>query len=244
MQKLKDLPVPLHFQLSEILQGEINSGKYTQGDLFATERSLMDRFSLSCTTVRRALQTLVQQGYLYRKVGKGTFVRRPQFVEPLGPLSSFFEDMAARGLKPTSDVLIMKVLKADPSIATKLQILEDEAVYYIKKLQRADGEPIAVFESYWLRDVGEIFRNHDLRVTPMFKIVEDELGIRLGEAEATIEAGMVGARDARLLGIAKGKPVLIMERVVYTWKGNRSMLPAIPTGAINTNILPEWSAIH
>lgn len=179
----------------------------------------MDRFSLSCTTVRRALQTLVQQGYLYRKVGKGTFVRRPQFVEPLGPLSSFFEAMEAGGLKPSSDVLVTKIVRARQSIAEKLKIPENEQIYLIKKVQRANGEPIAVHESYWLPEIGKGLSEYDLSQTSMFDIMENQLGIRLGDAEATVEAGAASSKEAQFLGIRKGRPVLIMERIVFTAEG-------------------------
>lgn len=210
---------PLHYQLSKKLQEEINFRKFKQGDLFTTEKSLMERFGVSSTTVRRALQDLVQKGYLYRRVGKGTFVRRPYFEESIGALSTFFEEMEARGLKPTSDILSVQIVDAEKSIAEKLQVKESESIYFIKKLLLADGEPIAILESYWPLYIGNFLVQYDLTTTGMFRIVENIMGIKLGEAEATIEAGSATASEAHLLGVQKGEPLLVMKRVVYSTDG-------------------------
>ncbi len=213
------IPAPLHYQLSKNLQEEINSGKYKQGDLFATEKSLMERFNVSSTTVRRALQDLVHKGYLYRRVGKGTFVRRPFIEEPLGLLSSFFEEMEAQGIKPSSDVLTLKAVKPDSQVAGKMQMKASERVFLIRKLMRANGEPMAVFESHWPLKIGEALARYDLTTTGIFSVVEDVLGIRLGEAEGTIEAAAPTREEARLLKISARTPVLVKKQVIYSADG-------------------------
>ena len=210
---------PLHYQLSKNLQDEIHSGKYKQGDLFATEKSLMERFNLSSTTVRRALQDLVQKGYLYRKVGKGTFVRRPQIEEPLAFLSSFFEEMETQGIKPSSDILALKAVGADSFISEKMQLENSERVYLIRKLMRANGEAIAVFESYWPLKIGEVLAKYDLNRVGIFSIVENVLGIILGEAEGTIQAASPTREEARLLNISQRTPVLVKKQVIYSSDG-------------------------
>jgi GntR family transcriptional regulator len=212
-------PAPLHYQLSRTLREEIHSGKFKQGDLFATEKILMDRFTVSSTTVRRALQDLVHQGYLYRKVGKGTFVRRPYIEEPLGLLSSFFEEMESQGIKPSSDVLSLKAVDADPFVSGKMDLEPAERVYLIRKLMRANGEAVAVFESYWPLKIGEALAKYDLTTVGIFSIVEDVLGVRLGEAEGTIEAAAPTREESRLLKIPPRTPVLIKRQVIYSSDG-------------------------
>lgn len=210
---------PLHSQLATMLRQKIQNEGYQQGDPFTTERDLMERYGLSCTTVRRALQTLVQEGYLFRKPGKGTFVRRPKFEEPLGLLSSFFEEMHARGMTPSSKVLVAEKCEADRDVAEKLQIQQGDWVYRIKKLQLANGEVIALFDSYWIQYIGERLAKQELAETGIFLIVEEQLGVQLGEAEATVEARNASAEEARLLGIPRGAAILIMEHVIYSMDG-------------------------
>ena len=163
--------IPLHQQLVENLQAEILSGKYSQGELFATEKSLVERYRISSTTVRRALQVLVQKGYLYRKAGKGTFIRRLQIEETLGPLWSFYEEMEVLGLKATTDLLAIEVQKANRFIAQKLQLTESDPIYRIKKLLRANDEPVAIFDSYWLFEIGQALSQQNLILSAISSIL-------------------------------------------------------------------------
>lgn len=212
--------LPLHVQISEMLEADIKSGSYKQGDLFATEKSLMDRFHVSSTTVRRVLNGLVQKGYLFRKAGKGTFVRRPFFEAPLGPLSSFIEEMEAQGITPSWDIICFKLRKdVDPLISDKLQISKNEGIYHLKKLMRADGSPIAVFESFWPPAYGEALKQFDLRVTGIFVIVENALGLNLGEAEGIIETRMPTPEERKLLNIKNDVPLLIKKQIIYATDG-------------------------
>jgi GntR family transcriptional regulator len=210
---------PLHYQLSKTLEEEIASGHFKQGDLFATERSLIERFGVSSTTVKRALQDLVQRGYLFRRTGRGTFVRRPSIEEPLGLLSSFYEEMQSQGIRPGSDVLAMKSVPADLFLSEKLQIAETTPVFLIRKLMRANDEPMAILESYWLPEIGQALTRYDLVNAGIFSIVEGELGIHLGEAETTIEAAAPTREEARLLLFPPRTPVLIKTQIIYTSDG-------------------------
>jgi len=218
---------PLHQQLVSNLQAKICSGNFKQGDFFGTEKSLMESCGVSSTTVRRALQVLTQLGYLYRKAGKGTFIRRLQIKETGGPLWSFYEEMKSLGLKPSSDLLSIEVQKANRFIAQKLQLGKSEPIYWIKKLLRANDQSIAILDSYWQLDVGKGLSQSNLNSTNLFSIVENELGIRLGEAEATIEVGAASPEEAQLLGILEKAPILVMQRIVYSVDGRPIFLSRV-----------------
>ncbi len=210
---------PYHLQISELLRKEIQSGGFSQGDPFTTERQLEERFGVSSITVRRAIQTLVQEGYLYRRVGKGTFVRRPKFEEPLGAVCGFFQETEALGLEPSAEVLAVEELPADPATAEKLGMEPEEPVFWLRRVLRIGEETVALSDSYFPRAIGAVLSNCDLETTPIFKAIEDHLGTRAHESETVIEAGAAGAKEAILLGVPKGSPVLVMERTVYAVDG-------------------------
>lgn len=212
--------IPLHRQLVSYLKEKIISGNFKRGDFIGTEKSLMETFGVSSTTIRRALQILSQEGYIFRKAGKGTFVRRVDFKEFGGPLLSFYEEMESLGLRPSSKVLKIEAKRASPLIAEKLNLSKSEKIYYIKKLLCANGEKIAILDSYWLFAVGERLSRYNLNSTNLLKILEYEVGISLGEAEGTIEARVATPEEARLLNIKKKSPVLIMQRTVFSLEGH------------------------
>jgi LacI family transcriptional regulator len=63
-------------QLVSVLRTAIEQGVYTAGQLIPSERELSNSKGLSRTTVRRAIQLLVEEGILYRVPGSGTYVGR------------------------------------------------------------------------------------------------------------------------------------------------------------------------
>ncbi|MFH1059857.1 MAG: GntR family transcriptional regulator [Pseudomonadota bacterium] len=210
--------VPLHYQLFKEIKAQILSGDYAQGDFLGTEKLLMDKYGVSCTTLRRALQHLVQSGYVYRKAGKGTFVRRVNVDNNSSPLYSFIEEMELLGMKPKTEVLAINTMKANDLIAKKLEVSKSSIVYTIKKLLKADSKPIAVWESFWQYDIGRRLAEHDLSLN-LFDTVENKLRITLGEADADFEAALATAEEATLIGVAENSPLLIMLRTNYSVDG-------------------------
>jgi GntR family transcriptional regulator len=214
----KDSFVPLHHQLFKEIETEIISGKLAQGDFLGTETSLMEKYGVSCTTLRRALQHLAQSGYVYRKAGKGTFVRRININNSSPPLYSFVEEMESRGLKPKTYLLVLKTMKPSNLTAKKLEVSKSNTVYYIKKLLEINARRVGIWDSYWQFDVGKRLSECDLDHN-LFDTVENNLGITLGEAEADFEAALATPEEAELIGIDEKSPMLVMWRTIYSLSG-------------------------
>jgi GntR family transcriptional regulator len=214
----KDSFVPLHYQLFKEIKTQIISGELTQGDFLGTETSLMEKYRVSCTTLRRALQHLAQSGYVYRKAGKGTFIRRVNINNNSSPLYSFIEEIESIGLKPRTYLLAITTMKSTNLIAKKLELSKLGTIYNIKKLLEINAKRVAVWDSYWQFDVGKRLSEYDLNHN-LFDTVENKLGITLGEAEADFEAALATPDEAKLIGIDEKSPMLIMLRTIYSVSG-------------------------
>lgn len=70
---------PLYIQLKNVLLDQIKSGIWKEKDQIPTELELMESYHLGRDTVRKAVSILVQEGYLIKRRGKGTFVAKTQF---------------------------------------------------------------------------------------------------------------------------------------------------------------------
>src|SRR5213594_1968991 len=79
------------------------------GQAIPSERRLSGELGVSRLTLRAALDELVREGYLVRRHGSGTFVSEPKIAQQL-TLTSFSEDMRARGMTPASRTLELKVV--------------------------------------------------------------------------------------------------------------------------------------
>ncbi len=205
-------PVPLHAQLKEILRKEIEQGNYT--GKIPSERELMERFSVSRTTVREAVSALAREGFLEKIHGKGTFVTKHKVNEWLGNIKSFTETIKSMGMKPGIKLLSQGV-ESNPEICKVLGIKE---YYAIERLRYADDEPVAIEKTCYPLEIGLKLAEHDLNKITLYELLES-IDIILYEAEQKITCTMPTREAAKLLGISPSASILAAERITTDPQG-------------------------
>jgi GntR family transcriptional regulator len=201
-----------------------------------SERELAARYGLSRMTARQAVEHLVSEGRLYRVQGKGTYVARPKIEMPLR-LSSFTEDMLARGLHPGSRELNRRVVRAGRTLAGSLQIGLDADVVVLERLRLADGVPMAIERCHVPAALAPGLVAADLTNRSLYAYLEQEHGIVLDAGEQLIEATVIDPADARILAIPATSAALLLTRrsssrgvpveyVVSTYRADRYQLRA------------------
>lgn len=210
-------PLPLYYQLRNVLLEQIESGSLVPGDTLPTERELIDRFGVSRITVRQALNSLMADGLLYRQRGLGTFVRRNRIEQELSSLTGFSEEMISRGLVPSARVISAEIVEADADVAAKLSIAPGQRVFRMVRLRLATGDPMALDLNYLPADIGERLLKEDL--TEALYSLFGRMGVELDWADQAIQAAPADELMAHHLGVKKGTPVLLMERVVSATDG-------------------------
>ncbi|MBE3571764.1 MAG: GntR family transcriptional regulator [Moorella humiferrea] len=214
----KNEPLPLHYQITNDLREAIKNGKWSVGDLFPTDKELMEKYGVSSTTVRRAVAQLVQEGWLERKPGKGTFVKKEHVEETLGRLTGFFEEMRRHGFTPSADVLDLRPVEITPRELEKtpgLSVFGNQKMFLVERLQKLNGKPVVYLRSYWPYEYGRRMAEFDLGKEALYEIATRELGLSLTRAEQTIAASVARKKEAQLLDVMVGFPVLVMERLAY-----------------------------
>ena len=109
-------PVPLHHQLRNTLQDQIDRGILRPGQQIPHERQYADHLGISLAPVRQALLELVRQGYLLRVRGKGTFVRDDKVIEKINLLGSFTDSLRSQGLAPSFTVICAEAKPPPPEV--------------------------------------------------------------------------------------------------------------------------------
>jgi len=211
--------VPLYIQIREALRDAILRGIYRVDDQIPPEDALAAQYGVSRMTARRAVMELVNEGLLVRYPGRGTFVGRPKLGRRSTRLTSYFEEMVARGLQPSSQVLSLGLVPASGKIASALEIPEGQSVIRVERLRFANDEPMTIHEAYIPYQLyPELLRRKDLGIQSLYVLYEQR-GFRLAKGRDRIEARLADARQAKLLGISCGSPILYTERITYTDDG-------------------------
>ncbi|MEV4171843.1 MULTISPECIES: GntR family transcriptional regulator [unclassified Nonomuraea] len=206
-----DSPVPKYFQLREILLDLIDSDELSIGAAIPSERELCQRFGLSRMTVRQAVDHLVSEGRLHRVPGKGTFVARPK-IELALQLTSFTDDMRARGMIPGSRDLDRRIVRASAHLAKELGIQPGEEVHFIERLRTADGEPLSIERAHIPVKLAPDLADYDLSDKSLYELLESRYGLVMDAGELTIDGGIADPSDADLLKLPRGGAVLLLQR--------------------------------
>src|ERR1700722_18191388 len=135
--------LPLYAQVESVIIGRISSGSLPPGTRLPSEDELIQEHAVSRTTIRAAIQSLVQQGLVEIHRGKGTFVTQPKITQELTQLTGFVEDMRALGREPTARVLDRRTMTANAAVAQHLHLSKGDKVVRIQRLRLADGVPLS-----------------------------------------------------------------------------------------------------
>lgn len=208
-------PVPAYFQIMQDLQQQILSGILKPDDRVPSETALAKIYGVSRMTARHALTELVNQGYLYRVYGKGTFVSRPKIERSYAPLTGFMEDMRERGLRPSSKLLSLEQVLPDPELRNKLKLPVNAKVYQITRLRYANAEPIVIQISRIPQYLCPGLEEVDLENNSLYFVLEKRYGIRLYRAVQRLEAAQANAEQAKLLEIPCRSPLLYVHRLSF-----------------------------
>jgi GntR family transcriptional regulator len=209
------VPIPRYHLLKETLRNEIKNNLYKQGELIPSEKELQERFKLSRTTIRRAIKELSDEGLLDPQPGRGTFVRKPKLSSSLRRLWGFHQEMSALGYVPSVETISAEQIAADKTIAGKFKVPEGEMVWKLIRLQKIDGQQMALLTAYHLvkhvPSLGQILTDANVSVYELLT----QNGVFIAHAEESLEAITVSAKEGRILGVKSGYPALLIERLTY-----------------------------
>ncbi len=179
-----------------------------------TEAEMKEEYGLSRATVRQALEELESEGYIERKRRFGTIVSRQRIKPELLKLTSFSEDVHARGLIPESKTLDVDFVVPPPRVREAFGLEPHEKVWRIRRLRAASGEPFGLHELYLPPTLQ--FSPRDLTgMTSYYKLLEEQHGLKPSCASEHLTASVANKQESGLLKIAEGAPLLVAWRSTY-----------------------------
>jgi GntR family transcriptional regulator len=208
--------LPLYAQVENVIMERISDGSLPAGSRLPSEDSLVQEYGVSRTTIRAAVQSLIQRGLVEIQRGKGTFVAQPKMTQELTELTGFVEDMQALGRRPTAKVLDRQVVPANQLVARRLALAQGAPVVRIQRVRLADRMPLSFDQTYLPKELGEKVMADDLKTEPIFSLLEQKYNTPLVEAEYQLEAVCADATVARALRLDVGSAIFLIERTSYS----------------------------
>ncbi|MCA0970910.1 phosphonate metabolism transcriptional regulator PhnF [Halobacillus litoralis] len=207
----KRSPMPMYYQIEEDLKQRMDTGEFRAGEMIPSERELSEHYDVSRMTVRQAMTNMVNDGYLYREKGKGTFVAEQKIEQPLQGMTSFTEDMKQRGMEASSRLIAFERQPATKEIAGKLALGEDADVFLVQRIRYADKKPMAVETTYLPASLLPELTEEIVQGS-LYEYVENELNRTIEKATQMIEATVADDHQSKLLDVPEHSAVLLIER--------------------------------
>jgi GntR family transcriptional regulator len=216
----RESPVPLYYQLKQLLAERISSGEWRSGDMLPTEEQLQEQYGLSRTTVRQALKELEVEGLISRHRGRGTFVSRPKFSHSPDPRFNLTAYLIEQGMRPGWRVLSAGWVQATSEVAERLAVDKSVRLYRLRRLRLANDEPIGYHIAHVIPALGQAIDDRRLDQGGSLDYLRATGLLDQSLANRTIEAILASDEVARRLDVLKGSPILMIRRLVFNASGD------------------------
>lgn len=211
--------IPLYQQVIDIIKNDINSGTYKAGARILNEFELAESYKVGRVTVRRAIEELVQQGYLTKQQGRGTFVNAPKLkrkIRQKDDVQSFSDACRVNEMEPGARIVSRKVLPADATEAQFFGVPAGSELICIERVRTADGIPVMLENNTYVYEDNAFLAKADLTDQSIIEVVREQTGRGPARTEpCTLEIACASPEVARLLSVPTGEPLFYMEAYFY-----------------------------
>jgi GntR family transcriptional regulator len=203
---------PLYIKVKTSILGKIRNHFWLVDQQIPTEQELMDQYQVGRETIRKAVEQLVTEGYLYKKRGIGTFVKNNLPTLTLEPLVSLSNLFASRGNSETNYIVKKESLVVDELLHQLTEIPLGENILYINRKRSVDGMVIALEHAYFIHtDVSESYDFHN----SIAKYLFDHIKLHLYKINHTITKRKPSEEECILLEISNDIDIIELERWSY-----------------------------
>jgi GntR family histidine utilization transcriptional repressor len=199
-----------YLRVKQYLKTQLAQGRWPPGALMPSEAELVAQFGVSRMTVNRALRELQSEGLVERVQGVGTFAAQLARVSSTLTIRDLHEEIESRGHRHHATVHLAREERAGAALAQQLGLDPDAPVFHSLIVHHDNDVALQCEDRYvnpaWAPDYLSV---DFTRTTPTHYLLEVA---PLWEAQYTIEASLPTEQEARLLGIGRNEPCLVVVR--------------------------------
>lgn len=212
--------VPLHYQIADYLKFMLSSGEISSSEPLMPEERLKDIFGVSRTTLRHAIDHLVQEGLLERKRGRGTFWTSGASGASGEKLTGINRTIFNVDDKAEINVSPGRLAIPPREAADYLGIEESSRVVYYERVRYSGGAPLSYTENYILQEYGNSIKKQHLEKMTMLEALQTVAKVKLGSIEHIVEIFRANREVAQALKISLLDPTLRVNTRVKSLEGS------------------------
>ncbi len=197
--------------IADDLRGRIAAEEFGAGGLLPSESTLCATYEASRVTIRRALETLRDEGLVESRQGFGWVASSDPVRQGLASLGTIESQLRESGRRSARDIVGFRFIEAP---ATVRPLLGDR-VLEVRRRNLADGAPFARVTVWCREDLGAELSKADVTRHSFYELLK----VPLGGATQTIGARQMSADDAELLDVPVGSAALVAQRVTSDAQG-------------------------
>jgi len=208
---MQTIRMPKYYIVKRSIIEKIDNEEFQVSEMIPSERELMAMFAVSRITVRKAVEELEQEGYLYKVQGKGTYVKGDQNSQDLFSITSCTQDVLRLGMTPSRKVICAAVISADKKRQRLLNLSAEDKVFQLVRVYFADGEPINYTTTYLPVKYFPGVDKYDFSKDSLYDTLESVYGVSITHATRTVEAIIAHDDIAENLDVEDGVPLLLFQ---------------------------------
>ncbi|MDY4203799.1 GntR family transcriptional regulator [Porcincola intestinalis] len=215
MQVDRSTPIPLYYQLKQLILKEIESGHYKVGENIPTEMQLVDHFQISRSTVRQAIKELVSEGYLKREASNGTTVTKPDnssesFIRSFEP---FYQQIRRQNKTPRTELLQLNVIDPDAHLRGKMELGPTDKVISMFRRRSADDTPMVLIQNFMPYSLCSFILSEDFTVRSLYELLMSHPETTIENTQSRISAELQTEEDQKLLQLDSDVPMLCFHNI-------------------------------
>ena len=203
----------------ELLEGFLVEYGLQPGDRLPSERILSQRWGLSRSTLRSALNLMEEDGTLCPRIGAGTFVAPAKYTRSLQGLLSMSQSAAEQGRTVTTRLLRIEQTECDKHLAKRFGQVLGYPLYKLVRLRSVDGEPVMMETSYIPAGRVPGLEEKELEHHSLFAVLEEDYGVIPREGDEKIGITYATEEEAALMGVEPESPLFWIVSTTYDQEG-------------------------
>lgn len=205
----------LYLEVYRQLLDDIKAGVFSSDQPLPAERFLCDKYHVSRSTLRAALELLNKAEIVYTMPGAGTFLRPSFFMQPLTRFYSFSDTLKKDNIEIQNDIISYHLIKADATLSRKTEFSEGDIFHKLVRLRSGQGIPLMLETSYLPQSRFADLNLEELSKGSMYDFLKTRYAFSPENTHETLRPVMPLPHEKELLQLSGTVPCILQERFTY-----------------------------